>query len=302
MVARGSAMPAMDDSAAGRPTTTRRRVLGTGLGALAAVVATALGRPTAPRGVDGQPIVIGIRQSATAETGLVNTSTTANVLLVHSASGVGIDAYGGEIGLRAGSAMGSGVSGFADTGVGVDGYSVNGTGVNAYSRNRRAVVGTSFSDTGLFGHTDGIHGTAGVFGESTDPTAYGSVGVNIGTGTMGILGAETAGVRGQVPNAPGLIGVHAFALEEATALSVDGVARFSRSGKASLARGRTYVDVLVPGGLSALSLVLAIPMVNRVVVHVQSAVPNPSPGKVRINLNKVASSSSSTPIAWFVVN
>ena len=43
-------------------------------------------------------------------------------------------------------------------------------------------------------------------------------------------------------------------------------------------------------------------MLNRAGVYVQSAVPNTTTGKVRIYLNKVASSTSSTPIAWFVIN
>jgi hypothetical protein len=43
-------------------------------------------------------------------------------------------------------------------------------------------------------------------------------------------------------------------------------------------------------------------MVNRIGVYMQSAIPNPSTGVDRIYLNKVAASSSWTPIAWFVVN
>jgi hypothetical protein len=54
--------------------------------------------------------------------------------------------------------------------------------------------------------------------------------------------------------------------------------------------------------LDAASLVLAVPMASRPGVFVQAVVPNPTAGTFRITLNKVASSSSSTPIAWFIVN
>lgn len=295
-------MAATPDAAFERRPTTRRTLLGAALGAVVAAVATALGRPAPARALDGQPIVIGVRQSATGETALSNFATDATVLDVDSSAGVAIAGNGGKFGVIGGSGPGTGVYGFADGGAGVDGQSNKGSGVTGFSINGRGVAGSSFKDHGLFGHTDAIHGKAGVFGESNDPTAHGVVGINIATETMGVLGTETSGVRGQVPNTAGLIGVHAFALEEATALSVEGTARFSRSGKASLPRGRSYVDVRVPGGLSASSLVLAVPMINRAGVHVQSAVPNAATGKVRINLNRVASSSSPTPIAWFVVN
>ena len=96
--------------------------------------------------------------------------------------------------------------------------------------------------------------------------------------------------------------VGAFALENAIALRVDGKATFSRSGRATVPRGRSAVDVLAPGGLDALSLVLAVPMMNRPGVFVQAVVPNPATGTFRINLNRVASSTSSTPVAWFIVN
>ena len=40
----------------------------------------------------------------------------------------------------------------------------------------------------------------------------------------------------------------------------------------------------------------------RSTLYVQSAVPNATTGNLRIYLNKVASSSSSTRVAWFVFN
>ena len=72
--------------------------------------------------------------------------------------------------------------------------------------------------------------------------------------------------------------------------------------KVSLPKGRSYVDVAAPGGLRPESLVLAVPTVSRLGVFVQAVTPNPATGQFRIYLNKVVSSSSSTPIARFIVN
>ena len=58
----------------------------------------------------------------------------------------------------------------------------------------------------------------------------------------------------------------------------------------------------MPGDVDAGSLVLGNLLVNRPGVYVQSAVPNPATGTFKIYLNRVASSSSSTPVAWFVIN
>ena len=135
----------------------------------------------------------------------------------------------------------------------------------------------------------------------TDQT-FGAYGENPIIGTRGSLGGPRAGVVGHAPDALGLIGVSASAGDAATALDVSVRARFSRSGRASVPAGRSFVDVTVTGGIGSSSLVVATPMVNRPGVHVQSAVPDQATGKVRIYLNKVASTATSTPVAWFVIN
>jgi hypothetical protein len=242
--------------------TTRRTILGAGLGSIVALVAHALGRPDPTRGGDGGPVILATVNLAGKETVLSNDGNVPRTFVARNASSAAVPSAGA------------------------------GT----------AVTGESSMGTGLLGHTDGLNGQAGVRGESGARTSYGVVGVNLGNETMGVLGAETAGVRGIVPNAAGFISVQAFALEEATALSVEGTARFSRSGKTSVPARRSFIDVVVPGGLSTSSLVLAVLALNRAGVHVQSTVPNPRTGMVRINLNKVASSTAATPVAWFVVN
>ena len=104
-------------------------------------------------------------------------------------------------------------------------------------------------------------------------------------------------------NALAYVGVVATAGAAATALQVTGRARLNRSGRVSIAAGRTFVDVTVPGGLEFVPIAFANLLVNRPGVYVQSVVPNASTGKIRINLNKIASSSSSssTAVSWLVL-
>jgi len=216
--------------------TTRRAVLGAGLGAVIATVAAALGRPQAALGATGDPVIAGSTVAASGMTLLVSTEPTdAGLRVVNVSSG---GAYSGD-----------------------------------------AEQGPTFLATNVDGNAfDGAsnHGI-GVFGRSDRG--------------IGVEGRSNSGIA-----------VHAVGSAASTALSVEGRAAFSRSGRATLAKGKTFVDVAVGGGLSTASLVVATLMLNRPGVYVQSAVPNPATGTVRIYVNKVASSASSTPIAWFVLN
>ena len=115
-------------------------------------------------------------------------------------------------------------------------------------------------------------------------------------GVFGFSGAHT-GVYGQ-----SVSGVGVQAVSNGMALKVDGKAQFSRSGKASVPPGKKYVDVTVPGGLVANSVVHATMMTYRKGVAVAAARKNyPTTGKVRINLTKVASTSTAIKVGWFVV-
>jgi hypothetical protein len=84
----------------------------------------------------------------------------------------------------------------------------------------------------------------------------------------------------------------------AAALSVQGVASFTRSGVVSLTGAASSVVVSVPGGLTATSHVLATLQTNTGTVAVRAAVPNPANGKVTIFLG--ANAPAGTKIAWFV--
>lgn len=84
----------------------------------------------------------------------------------------------------------------------------------------------------------------------------------------------------------------------AAALSVQGVASFTRSGLVSLPGAASSVVVSVPGGLTATSHILATLQTNTGTVAVRAAVPNPANGKVTIFLT--ANAPAGTKIAWFV--
>jgi hypothetical protein len=117
--------------------------------------------------------------------------------------------------------------------------------------------------------------------------------------------------KGSLPAARSNTGVYGYSptgtgvcarSPDGTALSVIGRANFNRSARASLPANASYVDVTVPGGLASGSNVLATLQQHRSGAWVAGVqLDTPSAGRVRIRLNKVASTTHSTPVAWFVV-
>ena len=87
------------------------------------------------------------------------------------------------------------------------------------------------------------------------------------------------------------------------ALQASGKVKFSRSGRASIPANQSYVDVTVPNGLSGTPLPFANLVTYRAGVYVAAVRPNyPTTGKLRIQLNKIASTSSTTSVAWMVLS
>lgn len=252
--------------------TTRRALLGAGIGALVASVAHALGRPGAATAADNDPVIAGQGTTATATTSISNSANNRPVFVGQSVSGTGLA-----------------------------GSSSSGDGVRGLSESRMGVIGESTGNTGVFGHTDANGPIGAVVGETSQERGYGVFGFNLGSGTRASLAGPKSGVAVEVPNALGFVGVVATAGDAATALSVHGRARFTRSGRVSIAARRTFVDVAVPGGLEFTPLAFASLLVNRPGVWIQSVVPNPTTSRIRINLNKVASNSSSTAVSWLVL-
>ncbi len=269
--------------------TSRRTLLGAALGALAAVAAQAIGRADPVRATDNDLISVGTSYSATNLTALYNVANNNDVFQAESSGGSG--STGSGVAIRGISQQGRGVEGASQNGIGVLGSSTTGYGLAGRSNLSDGIIGRTFAAE-----------KSGVVGEANSESAAGVEGRNLASGAKGSLATGFAGVLGSVPSTDGLIGVHAFALDPATALGVDGKATFSRSGKASVPKGRSSVDVAAPGGLDASSLVLAVPMASRAGVFVQAVTPNPATGTFRIIFNKIASSSLSTPVAWFIVN
>jgi hypothetical protein len=169
-------------------------------------------------------------------------------------------------------------------------------GVNGNGGTYLTPAGTSI---GVYGLSHAGNGLVGGSGSGLDSGVWG-YNVGDGYGVSGSThGASTAGVWG-VNFATG-IGVRATSAS-GNAVQVEGRASFSRSGRANIPSNRAYVDVTVPGGLGAGTSVLATLQLYRSGVYVAACRRDfPTAGKARIYLNKVASTTTSTPVAWFVL-
>jgi hypothetical protein len=207
---------------------------------------------------------------------------------------MGVGATGG--GVYGGSTSGSGVLGSSTSNIGVAGYSDSGTAVwgGTASANRSAVAGQAYGDStavqGFSGSSPMVAAQArtGVYGYAAqDATAVGVRGES--AAGAGLSGVATTGV-----------GVLATATT-GTALQVAGKARFSRSGKATVLMNRSYADITVTGGLTSRSVVHATLQTYRTGVAIAAVRLNyPTTGKARIYLTKVASTTGSTYVGWFV--
>ena len=269
----------MDDQ---RPTTSSRRaLLGAAAAAAIAVAADAIIRPEPVAATTGAMQFGTGNDAGSAATRLTSSVTGVAALTVDDASAGATALFGNASGVGAIGVYGLGERGFGilgDTALATKG---NGA-VGAWGRDR---------------DTPGKIGTAG--------TSYEGVGV---------VGYAAPGAGDALPPTPvGLIGVYGYAptgtgvfarSDGGTALRVAGKASFSRSGRVSVPKGRAYVDVDLSskGGLAGTPLCFATIQTRRSGVHVETVRPNyPSAGKLRIYLNKVASSTSATSIAWMVM-
>ena len=238
-------------------------------------------------GLYGSAFLAGVAVAAQSESGLAVKAISS---LGHAVRGRGqLDGVIGESatgrsGIVGYSGSGSAPAGPAKTGVygeatqdaaarGVSGFSLAGQGVHGDATTGSGVAGVAITGDGVLGQVTtgrGVHGVA--------------------TGGQGVAGEATTG-----------IGVRAAATT-GTALNVSGKAVFNRAGKVSLLANHTSVDVTVPGGLAGTPLVFALLQYGRTGVWVIAARPNwPSAGLIRIYVNKIASTTASTAVAWFVL-
>jgi hypothetical protein len=220
--------------------------------------------------------------------------STGVAIAANSASGLAV---------KATSSLGPAIRGHGQLD-GVIGESASGrSGLVGYSGAGSAPAGPA--KTGVYGEATQDSGSRGVSGFTLagqgvrgDATTGQAV-AGVATTGQGVKGTATSG-QGVVGQATAGVGVKAVA-STGYALDVAGRARFSRSGTVSIPANATSLDVTVPGGLAGTPLVFAVLQVARTGVWVTAARPNwPTTGKIRIYLNKVASTSASTPVAWFV--
>ena len=252
----------------------RRAVLGTALGAVGALVAHALGRPSTAQADNGGAVLLGNSNFETARTAIYqqDAASAEQALFAYT--------FGTGIGLAAVSVGGDGadIYGGGAGRVGIRGHTANGgTGVLGASYLENQAAPDPEPKTGLFGYATQDAAARGVYGLST-----------LGTG-----------VRGQTTSLTGT-GGRFVAPTGGQALAVLGRSTFSRSGIAKVSSGHSSVDITVSGGLASGSMILATIQGSRPGVAVSSVRLNyPSTGKARVYLTK--SVSASTPVAWFAL-
>ena len=145
--------------------TTRRTLLGAGLGALLATIATALGRPQAAQAIDYEAVYVGRDLTATVPTTIQN-QVNNNDIIVAKSVGLGAGTGGGAA-IHGDSESGRGVWGTSRGGHGVQGRSDSSLGVYGYSNTGNGVHGYSGAGDGVSGYTDGAgSGKAGLHGQA----------------------------------------------------------------------------------------------------------------------------------------
>lgn len=291
----------------------RRALLAAALGAAAATVAGALGRPFPVTAANGDVVHVGDSLTGTQTTTLTNTVSDPATLGKNAINGVAT----AGLGIYGRSASASGVYGTSTSGPGVSGVSVADAGVAGRSdgprggvagasiSNYAGVVGYSWSGAPVGGVLPDAPAKTGVYGAaSQDVTARGVFGqTTIG---IGVLGAATTGfgVWGSSASGCGVYGVSytgtavkAESVSGGTALDVVGKAKFSRAKKVTIGAGRSSLKVTLDGVTTA-SLVFAVLRSNRSGVYVRAV--TPSAGYFTIYLNKAVT--AGTYVAYFVVN
>jgi hypothetical protein len=247
----------------------------------------------------------GLRGVSTSNTGLRGDSTTGTAVRALSVSGRAINASTGGTAAPALSSQvttsdplaKSAIQGYVGAGgLPVATEQVGVQGRCDISSNSAGVLGESLVGAGVVGDTSDGYGVVGLgyYGVYGSGSA-GVVGdVDGGTGVQGWSGVDFA------PEPATQVGVWAGAETGRTALQVSGVARFNRSGKATVAVGAASVAVTVAGGITSTSFGIASPQTNRAGYYVQAVVPTVATGQIRIYLNK-AVTTSAISVGWMVV-
>jgi hypothetical protein len=246
----------------------RRGLLGAGLGALAAAVATSLGRPREARAANDNPVLLGRTDNVATDTTKISYSADTDTVFWAdtSAGGIALEGSSSNTGVLGSSVPGTGVQGISSSGSGVIGSSSSSYGLFGSSSGNTAVYGDSNSGVspaiigynranaaGLLGYSTlgavtlpSTKAKTGVYGEATQDSA-----------SRGVWGKSASGqaVRGEVTSGSALFGQATTGL----ALEAFGRVQLSTSGIATITSGTTS-KVVTPGvDVSATSIVLLTP-------------------------------------------
>jgi len=181
---------------------TRRALLAGAVGGLAAVVVTAIDRPTSvSAGSDGD-VVLGADSTASTTTKVRNPTTLATALVGAGATALGVEGTSvSNIGVRGRSTSGTGVNGTSDTGVGVTAEGGAG-GVVANSPSGTAIEALTFSGTAVRAFT--AEGKAAVFATNENrDTAYPAIAGVTWFGGPAVMGIYSEDVSAPIVGAIG---------------------------------------------------------------------------------------------------
>jgi hypothetical protein len=255
----------------------RRALLAGAASGAAALAATVIAPGAALAGSDGD-VVLGTANPTTSPTTITNSTADQNAFAA-TASGDGVA-----------------LEGSTTNGVGVHGVVSAPTGLSGVPTGVKGEVAGGDIGFGVIGTAEvGVSG-AGVIGVAGDSQTIGGAGIlgygeAIGCGVYGAVG-------GNPPAGPRGVGVYAVSTEPGlTALRVDGGARFSRSGRLSVAKGKSSVSKSV-AGMTRYSLVLATLQSPVAGTWVASAVAGTGTFTVRFNRALPAAG----VVGWFVIN
>jgi hypothetical protein len=305
----------------------RRAILAAALGAGAATIASAIGRPLLAVAANGDPVTVGGIFTETTTTQFLNSTNGNQALRGTNTSGGAIAGVQGDS-----TGAGTGVSGGSETGHGVEALSNSGEGLFA-----SAPTGTGALAFGSFGvFASSLAAGVGVYASVTDavnsPAVFGKTGVVAqtdagGTAVVGFTGptahqpppdtgiygrSDTGGAGGRgltgfCSTGIGLlgqtdtgVGVRAYCGNNTgVGLSVTGKAAFARSGKLTIAAGHSSLTK-TGIGLTTLSFILATLQTNVAGLSIQAVVTNPVGSSFTIYLNKAPT--VSVAVAWMAVN
>jgi len=265
----------------------RRALLGAGLGAIAATVASAIGRPAATYAAN-PPLLLNQDNAATDLTSITREGS-GTAFVGNSGSGLGVEG---------GSDSGNGVRGGSYSGIGVEGSSVSKWGVHGISTSGNGVYGYSSASAASGVYGDNISRGYGVAGRSNSPP-LGASGI-FAAATLGDNTADGVGVWGVSAHG---IGVFADAANpDAVAFKANGVTQFDRAGRLTIAVGQSSASPWFSIRVDAGTLVLATLQKNHAGFWIQSAVPDPAGNSFTITLNKAVTGLVPMKVAWFLVN